>query len=79
MNKRVLVRPLCGHYALAPKQLDLLISLKSTGEKKSKSIDKTSVVKVPDTIPEGKEVENYNVFISDWPGLITSFCREIFP
>ncbi len=33
-----------------------LISLKSTGGKESKSIDITSIVNVPDTIPEGKEV-----------------------
>ena len=58
MNKRVLVRPKRGHYALAPKQLDLLISLKSMGGKESKSIVITSVVKVPGTIPEGKELEN---------------------
>jgi len=36
--------------------LDLLINLKSLGGEESKSIDITSVVKVPDTIPEGKEV-----------------------
>ena len=56
MNKRVLVRPKRGHYALVPKQLDLLISLQSMRGKESKLIDITSVVKVPDTIPEGKEV-----------------------
>ena len=56
MNKRVLVRPRRGVYALAPKQLDLLSSLQSTGGKESKSIDITSVVKFPDSIPEGKEV-----------------------
>ena len=56
VNKRVLVRPRRGVYALAPKQLDLLISLKSTGGKESKPIDITSFVKAPDTIPEGKEV-----------------------
>ena len=33
-----------------------LSSLHSTGGKESKPIDITSVVKVPDTIPEGKEV-----------------------
>ena len=56
VNKRILVRPKRGHYALAPAQLQHLISLKSTGGKESKPIDITSVVKVPDTIPEGKEV-----------------------
>ncbi len=56
VNRRVLVRPKRGHYALAPAQLQHLNSLKSTGGKQSKSIDITSVVKVPDTIPEGKEV-----------------------
>ena len=56
VNRRVLVRPKRGHYALAPAQLQHLISLKSTGGKESKPIDITSVVKVPDTIPEGKEV-----------------------
>jgi len=56
VNRRVLVRPKHGHYALAPKQVQHLISLKSTGGKESKTIDITSVVKVPDTIPEGKEV-----------------------
>ena len=35
------------------------MSLKSTGGKGTKSIDITSVVNVPDTIPEGKEVGNY--------------------
>ena len=55
-NRRVLVRPKHGHYALAPKQVQHLISLKSTGGKESKPIDITSVAKVPDTIPEGKEV-----------------------
>ena len=54
VNRRVLVRPKHGHYALAPKQVQHLISLKSTGGKESKSIDITSVVNVPDTIPEGK-------------------------
>ena len=54
--RRVLVRPKYGHYALAPKQVQHLISLQSTGGKESKPIDITSVVKVPDTIPEGKEV-----------------------
>ena len=56
VNRRVLVRPKHGHYALAPKQVQHLISLKSTGGKESKPIDITSVVNVPDTIPEGKEV-----------------------
>ena len=56
VNRRVLVRPKHGHYALAPAQVQHLIRLKSTGGKESKSIDTTSVVKVPDTIPEGKEV-----------------------
>ena len=37
-------------------QVQHLISLQSTGGKESKTIDITSVVKVPDTIPEGKEV-----------------------
>ena len=47
-----------------------LISLKSTGGKESKPIDITSVVKVPDTISEGKEVltegkemENYQTLL----------------
>ena len=57
--RRVLVRPKSGHYALPPKQLDLLTSLKSMEGKESKTIDITSVIKVPDTIHEGKEVENY--------------------
>ena len=56
MNKKVLVRPKRGHYALAPKQLQHLMSLHSVGNKEIKSIDITSVVKVPDTIPEGKRV-----------------------
>ena len=56
VNRRVLLRPKHGHYALAPAQVQLLISLKSTGGKESKSIDITSVVNFPDTIPEGKEV-----------------------
>ena len=54
--RRVLVNPKRVHYALAPKQLDLLISLQPTGGKESKSINMTSVINVPDTIPEGKEV-----------------------
>ncbi len=54
--RRVLVRPKHGHYALAPKQVQRLIRLQSTGGEESKPIDITSVVKVPDTIPEGKEV-----------------------
>ena len=33
-----------------------LISLQSKGGKESKSIDITSVVNIPNTIPEGKEV-----------------------
>ena len=64
--RRVLVRPKHGHYALAPAQVQHLISLQSTGGKESETIDITSIVKVPDTIPkgkevlpEGKEVENY--------------------
>ena len=56
VNKRILVRPKRGHYALAPAHLQHLSSLHSTGGKESKPIDITSVVKVPDTIPEGKEV-----------------------
>ena len=56
VNRRVVKREKRGHYALAPAQLQHLISLKSTGGKESKPIDITSVVKVPDTIPEGKEV-----------------------
>ena len=56
VNRRVLKRPKHAHYALAPEQMQHLISLKSTGGKESKPIDITSVVKVPDTIPEGKEV-----------------------
>lgn len=66
--KRVLVRPRRGVYALAPKQLDLLISLKSTGGKESKSINKTSVVNVPYIFQKGKKlypkekgVENYQM------------------
>ena len=54
--RRVLVRPKHGHYALAPAELQNIISLKSTGGKESKSIDITNVVNVPETIPEGKEV-----------------------
>ena len=56
VNRRVLVRPKHGHYALAPAHLQHLISLQSMGGKESKSINITSVVNVPDTIPEGKEV-----------------------
>ena len=56
VNRKVLRREKREHYALAPAQLEHLISLKSTGGKESKTIDITSVVKVPDTIPEGKEV-----------------------
>ena len=59
MSKRVLVQLKRGLYALAPKQLDLLNSLQSTGEKESKTIDITSVDKVTDTIPEGKDLGNY--------------------
>ena len=54
--RRVLVRPKHGHYALAPEHLQHLISLQSMEGKESKSIDITSVVNVPHTIPEGKEV-----------------------
>ena len=56
VNRKVLKREKRGHYTLAPAQLQHLISLKSTGGKESKPIDMTSVVKVPDIIPEGKEV-----------------------
>jgi hypothetical protein len=56
VNRRVLVRPKHGHYALAPAQVQHLISIKSKGGKESKSINITGVVNVPDTIPEGKEV-----------------------
>ena len=49
VNRRVLKRPKHGHYALTPKQMQHLISLKSTGGKESKSIAITSVDKVPDT------------------------------
>ena len=56
--RRVLVRPKHGHYALAPAQVQHLISIKSKGGKESKSIVITSVVKVPGTIPKGKELEN---------------------
>ena len=56
VNRRVLVRPKHGHYALAPKQAQRLIRLQSKGVKEIKHIDITSVVKVPDTIPEGKDV-----------------------
>ena len=56
MNRRVLKREKRGHYALASAQLQHLNSLKSTGGKESKPIDITSIIKVPDTIPEGKEV-----------------------
>ena len=56
VNKRILVRPKRGHYALAPAHLQHLSSLQPTGGKESKSIDITSVVKFPDSIPEGKEV-----------------------
>ena len=41
---------------MAPKQLNVLIRLQSTGGEESKTIDITGVDKVPDTIPEGKEV-----------------------
>ena len=51
VNKRVLVRPKRGHYALAPAQFQHLRSLQPPGEKESKTIEKTSVGKVPDTIP----------------------------
>ena len=54
--RRVLVRPKQDHYALAPKQVQQLSNLQPVGGKESKPIDITSVVKVPDTIPEGKEV-----------------------
>ncbi len=40
----------------APAHLQNLISLQSARGKESKTIDITSVDKVPDTIPEGKEV-----------------------
>ena len=70
MNRKVLKREKRGHYALAPAQLQHLISLKSTGGKESKPIDITSVIKVPDTIlegkevlPEGKEVGNYQTHL----------------
>ena len=56
VNRRVLVRTKHGHYALAPSQVQHLISLKCTGGEESKSIDITSVVNIPNTIPEGKEV-----------------------
>tara|TARA_B100000965_G_C19108799_1_gene548097 strand:- start:22 stop:225 length:204 start_codon:yes stop_codon:yes gene_type:complete len=58
VKRRVLVFPKYGHYALDPEQLQHQISLKSTGgtETESKSIYITSVVNVPDTIPEGKEI-----------------------
>ena len=57
VNKRILVRPKRRHYALAPPHLQHLISLHSTGGKESNSIDITSVVKVPDSIPKGKRWE----------------------
>ena len=57
--RRVLEGPKHGHCALPPKKVQRLISLQSTGGKESRSIDIISVVKVPDTIPEGKEVGNY--------------------
>ena len=57
--RRVLKREKRGHYALAPAQVQHLISLQSTGGKESKSTDITSVVNVPDTIPEVKAVENH--------------------
>ena len=53
--RRVLVRPKHVHYALAPAQVQHLISLQSKGGKDSQTIDITSVDKAPDTIPEGKE------------------------
>ena len=56
MNRRVLVRPKHSHYALAPAQVQHLISIQSTGGEESKTIDITRVVEVPDAIPEGKEV-----------------------
>ena len=56
--RRVLVRPKLDHYALAPAYLQHLSSLLSKGEKEKKSIDITSVDKVPYTIPEGNAVAN---------------------
>ena len=52
----VLVLTKHGHCALAPKQGPHQNSLQSRGRKESKTIEITSVVRVPDTIPEGKEV-----------------------
>ncbi len=63
VNRRIFVRPKHRHYALAPAQVQLLISLKSTGRKESKSINITSVVKVPDTIPEGEEEGNQKIHL----------------
>ena len=65
VNRRVLVRPKYGHYALAPKQMDILSSLQSTGEEEKRTIDITSVDKVPETIPEGKEVLNEGKAVSN--------------
>ena len=58
VNRRILVRPKRGNYALAPAHLHHLSSLESTVGKERKSIDinSDSVDKVPDTITEGKEV-----------------------
>ena len=51
----MLVRPKRGLYALEPKQLDLLISLQSTGVKEPKSIDITSADKYPILFPKEKK------------------------
>ena len=57
-NKRVLIRPEQGLYALTPKQLELLIriSLQATGEEEPKTFNITIIDKVLYTISEGKEV-----------------------
>ena len=55
-KNRVLVRPKCGHYPLNSVQLEILRSLQAKGGQESKSIEITTVDKVLDTVPKGKEV-----------------------
>ena len=56
VNRRVLVRPKHGDYTLSLAQVQRLINLQYKGGKDSKTIDETSVVNVPETITEEKEV-----------------------
>ena len=56
VNKRILLQPKHGHYALAPAQLALLNNLHSAGGKESKTININNVDKAPDTICEAKGV-----------------------